>query len=158
MPKHKSHLTAISRKTLPLPTRWLLKNKRVSLQPGQLDVLDFGCGKCISVNPVTWDNYDPHYKPWNDAYHKPSYDIIICNYVLCTLPRATRMPVLKEIQSLLKDHGIAYISVRNDKPKQGWGVNKRGTYQGRVSTLKLPLLYECASFRIYVMIKITTLL
>ena len=85
---------------------------------------------------------------------------VVCNYVLCTLPRADRMPVLKDIQSLLMDRpdSRAYITVRNDKPKQGWGVSKTGTYQGRVSNLKLPLLYECRGFRIYTMTKTTTLL
>ncbi len=154
--KHKSYLTAIGRKALPAPTRWLIKTGKVWEHPGRLDVLDFGCGKCILVNPVTWDNYDPHYKPWNDAYHKPAYDIIICNYVLCTLPEAEHMPVLKQIQSLLKSSGVAYITVRNDRPKQGWGLSSKGTYQGKVD-LNLPLIHKTSQFKIYWLTKTTTL-
>jgi 2-polyprenyl-3-methyl-5-hydroxy-6-metoxy-1,4-benzoquinol methylase len=139
----KTHLTAISRRNDPLPTRWLEKK---GLIRGK--VLDYGCGKCYIINPMAWDSYDPNF-PTGGIY--PPYDTIICNYVLCVLPRAKRMPVLKEIHAALKSDGKAYISVRNDRPNQGWGKNKRGTYQGRVHTLKLPLLYECAGFRTYLL-------
>jgi hypothetical protein len=149
-PMNKTYLTAISRKTLPRPTRWLMKH---GLLLG--NVLDFGCGKCLHINPPKWDNYDPYYRPW--PWHKSNYNTIICNYVLCVLPQAERMPVLKEIQRKLKENGLAFISVRNDRPKQGWGVNRRGTYQGRVRKLPLALLYECSDFRTYLLTKETEL-
>jgi ATP adenylyltransferase len=142
MPSHNSHLTAISRKTLPKPTRWLMDK---GLIWGR--TLDYGCGKCFPINPIDWDNYDPYYYP---VILSPGYQTIICNYVLCTLPtQAERMKVLRQINFLLYSNGIAYISVRNDKPRWGWGVSKRGTYQGRVQGLPLPLLYKCHGFRIY---------
>jgi len=152
----KSHLTAISRKALPKPTQWLLKHGLVLERPNGLQVLDYGCGKCVSLNPKEWDNYDPHFRPWS-CWHKKSYHIIICNYVLCVLPRAQRMPILLDIQRHLKKNGVAYISVRNDKPKQGWGKSSKGTYQGRVQHLLLPTVHECASFRIYLLTRETKL-
>lgn len=142
MLKHNSHLTAISRATLPRPTRWLMKK---GLLVGK--VMDYGCGKCAKVNPPDWFNYDPYYQP--NFFTGARYDTIICNYVLCVLPNAERMKVVKHIQTLLRLNGVAYIAVRNDRPKAGWGVSSRGTYQGRVRRLPLPLLYECSQFRIY---------
>jgi hypothetical protein len=152
--KHNSHLTAITRKRMPVPTRWLINAGLVDVEE---NVLDFGCGKCGEVNPKTWDNYDPHYRPWS-CWHKRSYRTIICNYVLCTLPDEERLPILKEIQRKLGGHdAIAYLSVRNDKPKQGWGKSSRGTYQGRVRKLNLPLTYKNSQFRIYQLTKDTVL-
>lgn len=149
--KHKSHLTAISRKTLPRPTKWLLgKNKVVG------KVLDYGCGKCYAVNPAEWHSYDPYYFRAGIRVGK-LFDTIICNYVLCVLPPAERLAVLQEIQRFLKPEGIAYISVRNDKPKQGWGLSSKGTYQGRVRKLPLPLLYKNSSWRTYTLTKTTEL-
>lgn len=151
-----SHLTAISRKTLPKPTQWLLDHGRLVVCPS-VRVLDYGCGRCWKINPSTWCNYDPFHCPTTYWNWTKCFDIIVCNYVLCVLPRAERTPVLKNIQRLLKKDGKAFISVRNDKPKQGWGKSSKGTYQGRVHTLKLPLLYECAGFRTYQLTKDTKL-
>jgi len=141
--KHKSYLTAIARNELPKPTRWLMD---AGLIRGR--VLDFGCGKCYLINPIEWDSYDPNF--YTEGIYPP-YDTIICNYVLCVLPRAERVPVLKRIHEALRSDGKAYITVRNDRPKQGWGTSSRGTYQGRVSKLNLPVIYECHGFRIYQM-------
>jgi len=153
--KNKSHLTAIVRRTLPVPTRWLIKAGLVDVEK---NVLDFGCGKCGEVNPKTWDNYDPFYRPWS-CWHKRTYQTIICNYVLCTLCEKDRLPILKEIQKKLSGkNAIAYISVRNDKPKNGWGKSNKGTYQGRVRNLNLPLVYKNSQFRIYHLTKETVLL
>ena len=155
MRDHNSHRTAIARKTLPRPTQWLLGKGFITDHP-MISILDFGCGKCESVNPKSWDNYDPHFKPQGIPGGK-KYLRVVCNYVLCTLSRATRKKILKEIQSHLTEFGEAYISVRNDKPKQGWGISSRGTYQGRVQDLKLPLLHSNSQFRIYSLTKTTKL-
>ena len=147
----KSHLTAITRKTLPLPTRWLLQK---GLLVGK--VMDYGCGKCAPVNPPEWFNYDPYYQP-NANFGNDRFDTIVCNYVLCTLPRQERLPIIKHIQVLLRLNGIAYISVRNDRPKQGWGISKRGTYQGRSQRLRIPIIRETSGYRIYELTKNTKL-
>lgn len=151
---HKSHLTAITRKTLPVPTRWLMKKGYV-LNHLFLATLDFGCGKCHEINNKHFpcDGYDPFFRP--DGITRDKYNIIICNYVLCTLPAEERMAVLKKIKYLLSENGFAYIAVRNDKPKQGWGVSSRGTYQGRVRGLPLELIHENSQFRMYQMTKKT---
>jgi hypothetical protein len=149
-----SHLTAITRKTLPVPTRWLINHGLVDVEE---NVLDYGCGKCYAVNPQSWCNYDPYFKP-QTLLPRGYFNTIICNYVLCTLPEAERMPVLRKIQTLLGGQdAIAYISVRNDKPKNGWGKSSRGTYQGRVRNLNLPLVYKNSQFRIYQLTKETVL-
>lgn len=114
--------------------------------------LDFGCGKCRSVNPSTWDNYDPHYEP-DGVPEGKRYNVILCTYVLCVLPEAERKKVLKKIRFLLSEHGWAYITVRNDKPRWGWGTSKRGTYQGRVQKLDLPLVHKTSQYRIYLLTK-----
>jgi hypothetical protein len=153
--KDKSHLTAITRKALPTPARWLMQHGYVLDHPF-IPTLDFGCGKCASVNPKTWVNYDPHYCPDTIAEGQ-RFNIIVCNYVLCVKTQEDRRKILKKIRYLLSEHGIAYISVRNDKPKNGWGKSARGTYQGRVQKLALPLLYSNSQFRIYLLTKKTKL-
>ena len=155
--KHKSYLTAISRKTLPSPTRWLMKNGFVQNHP-HIATLDFGCGKCHEVNNQHFpaDGYDPHYRP-NGIPEGKRYNIIICNYVLCTLPKEERAAVLKKIQFFLSEHGVAYISVRNDKPKQGWGLSSKGTYQGRCEHVTDTMIYKNSQFRIYQLTKKTRL-
>lgn len=147
--KHKSYLTAISRRTVPAPTRWLIRNGLV-----KMPVLDYGCGKCHSVNPPKWINYDPHHYPINLEHFRGSNLTVICNYVLCTLPKEEHLAVLKDIQSLLKVHpeSVAYISVRNDKPKQGWGLSSRGTYQSKV-VLPFQVIHKNAQFCIYQLTK-----
>jgi len=119
--------------------------------------MDYGCGKCELVNPSNWVNYDPYYCFADLSKSTGMFERIVCNYVLCVIPPEERMYVLKDIQRLLKDSGMAYISVRNDKPQWGWGVSKRKTYQGRVQGLPLPLLYKCHGFRIYTLTKDTEL-
>lgn len=148
----KSHLTAITRKTLPVPTKWLLDNNEI-LFP----TLDYGCGKCHEINNQYFpcEGYDPYYRPngLNESDWK-TYSTIICNYVLCVIPsHQERIKVLKRIQKLLFNGGVAYITIRNDKPKQGWGINKRGTYQGRVHWLSLKLIRKTSRYRMYLLTK-----
>ena len=155
----KSHLTAISRKTLPLPVRWLVKNFRL-VRRNPVNMLDYGCGKCHEINNEYFgqcDGYDPYYRP-DGLIKGKRYDYILCTYVLCTIDdHEERLKILKEIKRLLKPDGHAYISVRNDKPKKGWGVTSIGTYQGRVQDLPLTLFQSCSQFRIYVLTKQTKL-
>ncbi len=153
-----SHLTAITRTALPVPVRWLLGQ---GLIHGY--VLDYGCGKCASINDLhlrthpnvrSLNNYDPFYSP-HDIVRPPNregwYDVVLCTYVLCTLPEKDEKKILKDIKTLLKPNGVAYITVRNDEPKQGYGVSSKGTFQRRV---ELPYLYEfkkCHQYRIYLL-------
>lgn len=147
MPSRKSHLTAIARTIQPVPVRWLVKNNLI-----RLPVLDYGCGKCHKVNPSPWINYDPYYWNIDLDYFRGSFMTVVCSYVLCALEEPERVKILKDIQSLLMKGtkgATAYIIVRNDRPKNGWGFSKRGTYQGRVRKLMLPIIHENSRFRIY---------
>jgi hypothetical protein len=160
---HNSFLTAIPRKTFPLPVKHLFRYYNFLTDPDfcnryDISVLDYGCGKCKDINPPHWDNYDPHFAP-DGLKENKRYSVILCTYVLCTLPSAEHEPILTDIQERLeRTVGTAFISIRNDRPKQGWGVTKRGTYQGRCTKLKLPLFYKSASFRIHVLTRKTSLI
>jgi SAM-dependent methyltransferase len=150
-PQNKSHLTAIHRTKLPGPTQWLFLKGLIPFSPKR--VLDYGCGKAHIVNNSFFhaDGYDPFYLPI--TLSESFYDVIICNYVLCVLPtEAERLEVLRKIQSLLKVNGVAYVSVRNDKPKNGHGWTSRGTYQADVK-LNLNVLREIRQFRMYQLTK-----
>lgn len=142
-----SHKTAIARKTLPVPTRWLLKQ---GLLWGT--VMDYGCGKCSGINPEGWVNYDPYWYKLDLTCWSGHFQTVVCNYVLCTLPKSQEKNVLREIQSLLRPSGVAYIAVRNDVPKGGYGKSSTGTYQRKV-TLKLPLVRNTSQYRIYQLTK-----
>jgi len=151
----KSYLTAIGRKDLPAPTKWLWKN---SLLTGK--ILDFGCGRCHEINNRHFkaDGFDPYFgfdQTDTAAVLMRQYDTIICNYVLCVIPRNERYIVLRTIQSLLSPKGIAYITVRNDRPRQGWGVSSKGTYQGRVQNLTLDLFRKTKDYRIYILTRLS---
>jgi len=152
-----SHLTAISRKTLPVPTRWLLSQGMIHGH-----VLDYGCGRCAEINQtmLRWrlpevksvTSYDPHYEPLAFAVSpRLKWDVIICNYVLCTLPQKQELEVLWEIQRRLTKQGVAYITVRNDMPRNGYGVSSKGTFQRKVELPFLSLLRECRQYRIYLL-------
>lgn len=144
LPINNSHLTAIGRKTLPLPVRWLQSQNLIQGQ-----VLDYGCGKCASIDPAEWDSYDPFHPCTGFRHPMHTYDTVLCVYVLCTLFDRERLPLLLKIQNCLSESGTAYIVVRNDKPVNGWGISVKKTYQGRVKNLKLPCIRECSQYRIY---------
>ena len=141
-----SHRTAIARSTLPVPTRWLLSQ---GLLVGK--VMDYGCGKCASVNPPDWFNYDPYYQP--NFITGARYDTIVCNYVLCTLPKSEEKKTLQHIQSRLRLNGVAYISVRNDVPRGGYGKSSKGTYQRKVTLPYLTLVRKTTQYKIYQLTK-----
>lgn len=146
-----SHLTAISRTKPPTPVLWLL---REGLLHGR--ILDYGCGKCRDLNNIWFDmpgqcsifSYDPHYQP---VMPEGLFDAILCTYVLCTVEEREQGGILWDIQRRLKDNGIGFISVRNDKPKWGYGISSKGTFQRNVL---LPFLYqlrETSQYRTYLL-------
>lgn len=141
------HRTAIHRKSLPTPTRWLLKEGLVAGL-----TLDYGCGHCHEINNRYFlaDGFDPHYQP--HGVQHISYDTVLCNFVLNVIPsKETRAFICREIQKLLKPNGLAYISVRNDQKKLR-GYTSRGTWQGYV----IPpgkLIHTTSSYRMYSLTK-----
>lgn len=151
----KPHLTAITRKSVPVPVDWLIRQNLI-----QGDVLDFGCGKCANINNQIFgklegvtsiSNFDPFFENNPDVLNR-QYDIILCTYVLCILPESEEVNLLKQIQTCLKPGGTAYITVRKDIPKQGHGISKRNTFQRDVN-LNLNIVKKRNRFAIYQLTK-----
>jgi hypothetical protein len=149
MTSNNSHLTAIGRKQIPSPTAWLVLHGFICPQETRVRILDYGCGRCHSVNNTIFkaDGYDPYYRPKGLPVNK-KYEIILCNYVLCTLTESEGKEVLKEIHARLSQYGAAYITVRRAKPHHGWGVSSKGTFQ-RLVRLNLYSVYKNSQFEIY---------
>jgi hypothetical protein len=123
---NKSHLTAMTRKTLSAPMVWLDRQEAFTDHPPH-KVLDYGCGKGSDADHFEFDKYDPFYFP---TFPTKKYEIITCNYVLNVLPDAAdRQKVIDNIIGLLESYGWAYFTVRSDT-KELKGLTKRGTYQG----------------------------
>lgn len=136
---NKFHLTAITRKTCSLPIKNLLKK---DLLKG--DILDYGCGKGFDVEYLNCDGYDIYYQP---EFPTKKYDTISCNYVLNVVDEDVRIDILKKIKGLLKEGGVAYVSVRRDL-KEDY-VTKKGTKQFLVK-LDFPILTENSGFCTYI--------
>ena len=142
--ENRSHLTAISRKDLSLPVRWL---KKQGLLQGRM--LDYGRG--FDCDCLSCEGYDPYYRP---IVPEGKFNTIFCVYVLNILPDPKeREDVLDSIGILLENDGKAYIAVRLGM-KEGW--TSRKTYQGLVE-LDLPVIKKCSTFRIHEMNEITRL-
>jgi diadenosine tetraphosphate (Ap4A) HIT family hydrolase len=130
-----SHLTAIERVYLSLPTQFLLENNLL-----QGEILDFGCGfgndvKLLQKKGFKITGYDPHYFP---DYPNQKFDTIFCCYVLNVLFPEQQSNILMSISHLLKPGGKAYYAVRRDIKKEGFRehyIHKKPTYQ---CIVKLP--------------------
>ena len=137
---NKSHLTAIKRKSLSLPCRYLTENGKLVGH-----VLDYGCGRGFDANALGAAKYDPFYF---SALRLNNFDTIYCNYVLNVIEDpAERTKVLEDISSLLNTNGVAYISVRNDRAQLN-GITAKGTWQGYIE-LDLPVEKKCAGYVMY---------
>ena len=73
---NKSHLTAMKRKVLSLPMKWLVDNGYI--KKGD-EALDYGCGKGDDADELEFVGYDPHHR---DVEIDQFFDIVTCNYVL----------------------------------------------------------------------------
>lgn len=135
---NKSHLTAIVRKSLSLPVKYLKKN---NLLIGRM--LDYGCGRGYDCQFLECEGYDPFYQP---VVPQGKFDTIYCVYVLNVLSEVgERNSVLREISGFLTDDGLGYIAVRRNV-KEGWTT--RGTYQCN-PLLDLPSVKLTSTFEIY---------
>jgi 2-polyprenyl-3-methyl-5-hydroxy-6-metoxy-1,4-benzoquinol methylase len=133
-----SHRTAITRKLPSVPARWLHKE---GLLIG--DCLDYGCGKGFDADYFRLDSYDPYYR---NIRPSKTYDTIICIYVLNVVEEQEREEILRDIYSLLKPSGKAYIVVRRDIKKTG--ITSRGTHQYDVR-LNFPVIRDVSNYTIY---------
>ena len=139
----KSHLTAINRKTLSCPAKYLNDH---NLLLGEC--LDYGCGHGGDANLLMIDKYDPYYFPQKPNHQ---YDTIICNYVLNVVNPNMVMNIVKAIKSYLRVGGTAYITVRRDIKNEG--ITSKGTEQYNV-ILDLPIVIEKKNkFCIYKLVK-----
>lgn len=140
-----SFKTAIKRSKLSAPMAYLEKQLDISsLVKKGIDCLDYGCGYGFDAQYLSMNKYDPHYYP-----EKPlgKFNIITNIYVLNVLETTTEAnDVITNIQHLLHDDGVAYITVRRDKFKTG------KTTKGfqRYVTLSIPTFYlKKGAFEIY---------
>jgi len=137
--QNKAYKTAIQRKQVSVPARWLEKH---GLLNGR--ILDYGCGQGYDCTWLDCDGYDPYYQP---AMPDGLFDTVICNYVLNVIPENEWNDVINGILQKLKSGGVAYITVRNDRRHlNGW--TSRQTYQTMVD-LVYPIIYQNSFFRIY---------
>lgn len=152
----KSGKTAITRKTYSAPVKKLIALKVFDYRHKGFKVLDYGCGKgkdvellSIDYPHLRIDEYDPNHRKL-DTF--PPYDLIFCNYVLNVISLGkVREFLLQEIRNFLKDSGVAYVTVRNDKDSLN-GITKLGTWQGLIE-LDLDVLYSNSNFKMYRMTK-----
>ena len=137
--------TAIKRKSLSLPAKWL--NDKGLIKGA---ALDYGCGLGADAFLIGMDNYDPNYFPRRPI---KKYDTITCTYVLNVLHPDDVPYVVDDIAKYLAPDGTAYIAVRRDIKKEG--RTSIGTQQWNVR-LPLPILVEKKSrFCIYKLINTT---
>ena len=105
--------TAITRRTLSVPMKWLRSHG--FLCTGE-SILDFGCGRGGDVERLVEQGYDVK---GYDPNHRPEmpegeFSTVTCNYVLNVIDRRTGLDVLRQIRDRLTEGGQAYISVRRD--------------------------------------------
>jgi ATP adenylyltransferase len=145
-----SYKTAITRNKPSKPMKYLDENGFLNNPFCVFDInqLDFGCGKGFDADHFKMDKYDPHFNP---EFPTKLYDVITCNYVLNVIPdQFTRDQVLRDIQSLLKPDGRAFITVRRD-------VKHDTDTQFRVCLDHLAIVYQDGSCCIYGLDKNTKL-
>ena len=142
--------TAIRRRTLSAPVKWLLDNRRL-----QGFVLDYGCGLGQDVDILNGSHCFNTVHGW-DPVHKPDiepslYNTVYCNYVLNVLDSTFEMAEVINncLAKLLGPNDFAYFAVRNRIPDLR-GPTSKGTYQCHVRNIKaLKKLYSNGSFIIY---------
>lgn len=135
--------TAISRRNLSGPVRWLMSQ---DLLAGR--ILDYGSGRGFDADALNADRYDPY---WHPTKPKGKFDTIICNYVLNVVDEDTQESILQELRTYLKDGGKAYISVRRDlkdkrAEKVDWDVQ-------RWVDLDLPTVKKTSNYEMYLLEK-----
>lgn len=123
--------TAMSRKTLSLPAKWLHEQGLI-----KGDALDYGCGKGADAFLIGMDNYDPYFFP-----KKPTkqYETITCTYVLNVVKPIDWADLILEMMQYLAPGGTLYIAVRRDLKKEG--ITSKGTQQWNVQ-LSFPVTVE----------------
>jgi len=122
-----SHRTAIARRGVSAPCRWLAEQGRIVGVP-----LDWGCGKGADMRYLQCEGYDPYHRPKLPVGILGKFDTILCTYVLNVIPSAgDRERILQNAMARLQSGGWLYVTVRADRKNLN-GPTKRGTWQGYV--------------------------
>ena len=143
----KPELTAIYRKTLPMPVMAALKAGYI-----KGNILDYGCGhgavKKLLGQKYKVTNYDPHYFP---DWPKGEFDTVLCLYVLNVVSMDTRRNVMRGVRYFLKPGGTAVIAIRTPedisaakkptwkKYQDGW-ITPKNTFQHGVTPSEMKYL------------------
>lgn len=145
------YLTAIKRKDLSVPVRYLLQR---GLLKGR--ILDFGCGFGYDTDELKRRGYDitgyDYY--YRTEYPEGKFDTIVCVYVLNVLEPYAQAEVMMNVSHLLSPLGTAYFAVRRDVEDEGFrlhAVYRQYTYQCDVrlpfTSLKCNASYELYQYR-----------
>lgn len=130
--------TAIHRKNLSSPAKWLSDNKLIA-HPA----LDYRCGKGMDAALLKIESYDPVHKPLMPF---GEFQTILCTYVLNVVDAETGDDIIEDILYRLKYGGRAFITVRRDFKKDyrnSYGVEQR------IVKLGLPIIHETRNYCIY---------
>ncbi|MCB8932532.1 MAG: class I SAM-dependent methyltransferase [Fimbriimonadaceae bacterium] len=103
----------------------LSKTARVLLEQGFVRgrVLDYGCGHGFDADAHGWGAFDPYYRPTPPT---GPYDTIVVNHVANVLTRFARQKLFADVDALLADGGVAYLSVARNIPLGGkMGARRR---------------------------------
>lgn len=135
------HKTAINRSDLSAPMQYLSERE---LLKGN-NILDYGAGRGQDADRLGIDKYDPFahliknpdtdkFDLTHNKWPRKKYDTITNNYVLNVIESEDKIDeTIEKIQSLLKDDGLAYITVRRDSDSFEEGYNpKSNTFQSTV--------------------------
>jgi DNA phosphorothioation-associated putative methyltransferase len=142
--KDNSFKTAISRKTISAPLKYLISCGLINKSQ---TILDYGCGRGFDVQWLKENGYnvvgfDPYWNP-NFNVLNTKYDVILCTYVLNVVAPKIRKIIIKNLTNLSKN---VYYSVRRDVQKIQ--LSKIGTKQYNV-VLPFNIIKENSSYCIY---------
>ena len=143
-----SYRTAIKRKTISRPLKYLISQGKI----GKNDrILDYGCGRGDDIvwlrkNGYQAFGFDPYWKK-NLTNLNESYDVVLCTYVLNVVNKTTRQSIIKRLKDLTNSHGTVYITVRRDLLKDH-AISQRGTHQYKIK-LPFEIMKKTSSYCIY---------
>jgi SAM-dependent methyltransferase len=152
-----------SRETAAARRRESVPARIVAHRPRPRRLLDFGCGQSRDVEyyrslGIDAEGYDPYHRPLELAPLAGAFDLVVCTYVLSTLPPAPREAALAQIRALLCPGGRLVLSVRDrDEVERerredwiaeadGWRTH-RGTFQRGFDLAETLALLAEAGFR-----------